>query len=415
MEVFGSLGIPKEKRESSYLAAFLSCWVYVFVLPKTREKLIHRVSFEVTNMMASCTTFSLVIPVLASIYNCLNGITKAMKPSHSRSLSPCHYLHGWLVHYFKTHHVLQPPPPCPLMVCYFGSQMTRNDLGDGRELIHEGRVFNLGCLMLGRNQSDTLIDDGNLDVDKLGYLISLRDGFFPIRRGTTFYVEPYSPHRFSRQFGFYQGILRVLLEDLRTREVSYENALLYWKWLLFLGTTSQSVHPCRSLALSEHIPSAYRIWWSKVTINDIRSNASILQKSTKANSSKQDKDVEVGSSKKAKRKKGKDPMADLDTEGPESSYDAYGSPRVHCADRKLDLALGSDSEPEFEANFRHGERKRLKTVTPKYARVNLGDDFFDDVQSYSGRPTNLEDICSLPLPFTVIFFSFVALVLISTE
>jgi len=52
---------------------------------------------------------------------------------------------------------------------------------------------------------------------------------------------------------------------------------------------------------------------------------------------------------------------------------------------------------------------------PKDARGNLGDDFFNDVQSYLGEPANLKDVCALPLPFTVIFFYFVALVLISTE
>lgn len=83
--------------------------------------------------------------------------------------------------------------------------------------------------MLGRNRLETLIDDGNLDVDKSGHLISLRDGCLPIRRGATFHVEPYRPHRFSKQFAFCQGIHGVLLKDPYTREVSYENALRYWK------------------------------------------------------------------------------------------------------------------------------------------------------------------------------------------
>ena len=38
--------------------------------------------------------------------------------------------------------------------------------------------------------------------------------------------------------------------------------------------------------------------------------------------------------KKAKGKKRKDHVADLDVEGPESGDDAHGSPRVHHADRK---------------------------------------------------------------------------------
>jgi len=85
----------------------------------------------------------------------------------------------------------------------------------------------MGCLMLGRNQSEALIDEGNLDVGKSGYLICLRDGFFPICQAAIFYVKPYSLHRFNRQFGFCEGILGVLLKVPHTWEVSYENALLY--------------------------------------------------------------------------------------------------------------------------------------------------------------------------------------------
>ena len=75
-----------------------------------------------------------------------------------------------------------------------------------------------------------------------------------------------------------------------------------------------------------------------MTINDFRSNTFILQKSTEVNSSKQEKDAEADSLKKAKGKKGKDPVVDLYVEGPESSDDAHGSPGVYLADRKQGLA-----------------------------------------------------------------------------
>ena len=84
-----------------------------------------------------------------------------------------------------------------------------------------------------------------------------------------------------------------------------------------------------------------------MTINDLRSHTSVLQKSTEANSFKQENDAEARSSKKAKCKKGKDPVADLDAEGPEFSDNAHGSLRVHLANGKPSLALGSDNEPEF--------------------------------------------------------------------
>ena len=48
-----------------------------------------------------------------------------------------------------------------------------------------------------------------------------------------------------------------------------------------------------------------------------------MQKSTEANSPKQDKDAEAGSSKKSKGKKGKGLVTDLEVEGSESSGDVY--------------------------------------------------------------------------------------------
>ena len=114
-----------------------------------------------------------------------------------------------------------------MMVRYLGSHMKHGDIGDARELIHKGKIHDLGCLMLGKNRLENLIDKDKLNKDKVSYLISLRDGFLPIHHGVAFYIEPYSPHRFSRQFGFYHGILGMLLGDPRTQAVSYEDALRY--------------------------------------------------------------------------------------------------------------------------------------------------------------------------------------------
>jgi len=97
-----------------------------------------------------------------------------------------------------------------------------------------------------------------------------------------------------------------------------------------------------------------------VTISDIRSSASVLQKSGEASSSRQDKDAEVGLSKKVKGKKVKDPVIDLDAEGPESSDDAHGSPRVRLAEQKRGLAPDSDNEPESKVNFRHGGARSVR-------------------------------------------------------
>jgi len=56
--------------------------------------------------------------------------------------------------------------------------------------------------MLSKNKYDILNGDCTLGYEKHIYLIALCPGFLPFHHGATFYMLPYSPHRFSRQFGF---------------------------------------------------------------------------------------------------------------------------------------------------------------------------------------------------------------------
>ena len=113
-----------------------------------------------------------------------------------------HYLYGWLANYFNTHYVLDPAPAGPLMVHYSGFEGEKS-FDDARRRIHKGAIVDLGCTMLSKNKYDTLYDNGTLGYEKLSYLIALRSGYLPLRRAATFYAMPYSPHRFSRQFGFW--------------------------------------------------------------------------------------------------------------------------------------------------------------------------------------------------------------------
>ena len=117
----------------------------------------------------------------------------------------------------------------------------------------------------------------------------------------------------------------MLLEDPRAQVLSYNDALRYWKKLLFLVGMSQGVFPCHSLTQKQYATLAYKSWSSKGTIKNLRTNVSILNRGTKANSSKQKKDVEVGSLKKVKGKKGKAPIEDSDAKEQKSYDDAYES------------------------------------------------------------------------------------------
>ena len=105
MEVFDNLGIAETNVKDTYLAAFLACWLCKFVLPWGGVNLICSRVFKVASKMAQGETFSLVVPVLANMYNGLNEIACSSKPGTNASIFPIHYLYGWLGEYFDTHFI----------------------------------------------------------------------------------------------------------------------------------------------------------------------------------------------------------------------------------------------------------------------------------------------------------------------
>ncbi|KAL0378735.1 UNVERIFIED_CONTAM: hypothetical protein Sradi_3179000 [Sesamum radiatum] len=67
-EPFTILQIPKDIRDETYVAAFVSCWLCNFVLPQNKVGKVRALTFKVASRMAHGECFSLAIPVLASIY-----------------------------------------------------------------------------------------------------------------------------------------------------------------------------------------------------------------------------------------------------------------------------------------------------------------------------------------------------------
>ncbi|KAL2934874.1 Plectin [Bienertia sinuspersici] len=275
LHLFNSLGIEAEgKRETTYVAAFLSCWLCVFVLPENEDRLIRPGTFEVAVLMARGETFSLAIPVLASIYRGLNVISRSPNPSYSGAYFPAHYLYGWLGLYFNTNHAVDPSPPGPLMVSFSGAQGSKffKDV-EARRVIHEGSGAKVGCTMLNKNKNIFLFDDGNLDHTQMSYLSSLRSGYVSLRHYDSFFIEPYLPYRFSRQFGFCQDIPSAITRKVQDRSnVSYEKVLMFWKLLLFQGSMSRVCAPCLSLDWHKLKTVKFHGWWTKVTIKDLRHN-----------------------------------------------------------------------------------------------------------------------------------------------
>ena len=64
--------------------------------------------------------------------------------------------------------------------------------------------------------------------------------------------------------------------------------------------------------------------------------------------------------------------------------------------RGEDAVKNDDSDQDSEANFKRRGRKKRKIVAANTSRMALGDSFFNDIQSCSDMPTNLEDVTCFP-------------------
>jgi hypothetical protein len=96
--------VTDEDVESTYLAAFLACWLCLFVLPEDDTGMIRPAIFKVASLMSQGQQFCLAVPVLANIYRGLNAISTSNDPGNCSVALPFHYIYGWLGEYFGTHH-----------------------------------------------------------------------------------------------------------------------------------------------------------------------------------------------------------------------------------------------------------------------------------------------------------------------
>nr|GMD17732.1 uncharacterized protein LOC105964676 [Ipomoea batatas] len=115
---FVELGIPPKLQEETHLAAYLSYWLCVFVLPIKATRLIRYTTFKMASLMARGQTLNLAILVLASIYNGLNAISNSTKPMQADSRFSLHYVYGWLSFYYDTHFANDLASASPLMITY---------------------------------------------------------------------------------------------------------------------------------------------------------------------------------------------------------------------------------------------------------------------------------------------------------
>nr|GLL31223.1 uncharacterized protein LOC105973838 [Ipomoea trifida] len=268
---FVTLGLPRIQEEKIYLAAFLACWLCVFVLPSTPSNAIRPETFRMACIMAQGRRVCLAVPVLASIYHGLNLISRAISPCFIKSTFPYHYLYGWLSAYLNTH--FEAPnlmSPRPRMVSFSGESGAKfYSETDTRKKIFKGESIN--WLYASRNHDRDYIfhDDGKGIEEDLEYFLCLRSCRLILRQGQQCVAEPYTPHRFSRQFGFYQAHAPVCLA-LDKRRISLDEGLKEWRQYAHTGSISKETFPTNPIAPKRHHSSTYRTWLGQV-------NASLLE------------------------------------------------------------------------------------------------------------------------------------------
>ena len=79
--------------------------------------------------MAQGETFSLVVPVLANIYNGLNKTACSSKPRTNAFIFPILYLYIWLDEYFDTYFI-SPSWNHPLRMTYYADEFSAKCFDD---------------------------------------------------------------------------------------------------------------------------------------------------------------------------------------------------------------------------------------------------------------------------------------------
>ena len=123
-----------------YLAAFLSCWLCVFVFPSENSKFMRPEIFKIASRMAVAHKIvNLAIPILARIYHGLNRIATSTHAGSFDACFPVHYVYRWLSRYFDTYFPLSNEVTGPWMVNFSGENGAKLfDKHSALTLIHAG-------------------------------------------------------------------------------------------------------------------------------------------------------------------------------------------------------------------------------------------------------------------------------------
>ncbi|XP_055824546.1 uncharacterized protein LOC129893076 [Solanum dulcamara] len=264
--LFHKLEVKSHNKNETYLAAFLSCWLCVFVILTKEVGFIRPGVFRIACHLACGQRVSLVVPVLASIYKGLNTISRCSRLDLVQTYFPIHYVYGWLTYYFKTHYPLAGGPANPFMASFSGEGTTRYfEKEYARKRIHGGGTISWDATLIKTPNAHHYRDDGTEKEFQSNFFMSLSSNYLTLRDENIFIMESYSPHRFSRQFGFFQDAPDRLDQDFC--EASLVEGLRLARICVLIKSRARAIFLPSGSNLKKFFSLNYKSWWEKVHEN----------------------------------------------------------------------------------------------------------------------------------------------------
>ncbi|KAL0414919.1 UNVERIFIED_CONTAM: hypothetical protein Sradi_1693600, partial [Sesamum radiatum] len=189
--LFKKLCIKGNLKEEVYLAAYLACWLCMFVLPSKDVNSIRPSTFKMASMMANGRQVSLAIPVLASIYEGLNTVATSSKPARTSPSFPVHFVYAWLAFYFKTHYPVWQGLRGPKMTIFSGEGGAKYyNPQEAHKRIHKAEFVSWTCNMIVKNRPFKFVDNADAEELDHNFFVAIRSSYLTLRQGDKFIIEP---------------------------------------------------------------------------------------------------------------------------------------------------------------------------------------------------------------------------------
>nr|POF06367.1 hypothetical protein CFP56_59430 [Quercus suber] len=263
--VFADLQVEGDLKEKTYLSALLSCWLCIFVFPIKDPNSIRPGTFKIASSMANGRSFGLAAPVLASIYRGLNTISSSPTLSKSGASFAIHYVYAWVAHFFRSNRITNDKLSDPLMTKYSGvGYAFPFSEFSAQKHIRAATDFLWHRTTFKKSYDQIFIDNDHLSIQKFDYFMSLRSGYLSLRCEDQHTIEAYSPHRFSRRFGFHQDIPSDLKEEIRTG--SLKDLHQFYQSFTRCNTDSKVLIPAFATNFGSRVRHSYKQWYQRFVV-----------------------------------------------------------------------------------------------------------------------------------------------------